>query len=303
MQSNQQDSHKVAVILHADRDRYLVGESIRPKLEIRNHHEFPIEISGGFEFSWDRLAFSSPNAAYLIGPDGTDRMIPYQRPSSFTGYGPPIKAQAGKSEWRYLPISSHLLLRELGRYTFLLELLDSLGELHRTNRISFELLDVESSVPPELIDLTLEAPQSFFVATQPIVINTVFTNKSNQPIIFLKPQEDSFDGWVNPVYKFSVLDSEGRSLALARRSGTMATPVYDETTKSTVEPGQSYSLSLRLPVFPEMREPGDYRVQLTYIVREQAVGKAGDVLDQPMNWEAGVFTGRIESNTVPIKIQ
>jgi hypothetical protein len=301
MQSNQTEGQEVAVILHADRDRYLIGESIGPKLEIRNDHEFPIEIAGGFEFSWDRCAFSPPNAAHLIGPDGQDRMIPYQRPVSFAGYGPPIKAEAEKSEWRYVPISSHLHLRQCGRYTFWLELLDSLGELHRTNRISFELLDVESSVLPELLDLTLEASQSFAM-TEPVLITATFTSKSDRPIIFLKPQQDSFDAWVNPMYQFTVLDPDGRSLALARRDGTMATPVYDETTKFTVEPRQSHSESLRVPVFPEMCKGGDYRVRLTYIVREKAIGKGGDVLDRFMNWEERVFIGRIESNEVVLHI-
>ena len=220
----------------------------------------------------------------------------------FKGYGPSIKAEAGSSEWLFLPISSHVHLRQFGNYTFWLELLDSFGALHRINEISFQLVDVEYSMSPELIDLRLEAPQPSFAASAPIVLSAVFMNKSDQLSIFLKPQEDSFDGWVNPIYQFTVIDRDGRSLALARRSGSMATPVYDETTTFTVEPDQLFSQSIRLPVFPDMREPEDYRVRQSYIVSDKAIGKGGDVLDQPMNWEEGVFIGRIESNEVVIHI-
>src|SRR5688572_19313639 len=108
MRADHAESQKLEVIVYPDRPVYSVAESIRPKLEIRNRHECPVQIAGGFECNWDRLAFTSPNAAHLFGPDGQDLMRPYQRPGSFKGYGPSIEAEAGKSEWLFLPISSHI---------------------------------------------------------------------------------------------------------------------------------------------------------------------------------------------------
>src|SRR5262249_15276145 len=154
---------------HPDRDHYWVAESIRPKLEIRNRHEFSVGI-GGFEFDWERLAFSSPNAARLVGPNGNDLMLPYQHPGAFAGVDQAINVEGGKAEWLYLPISSHLHLRQFGNYRFWLELLDSLGDLHRTSEIGFELRDIESSVAPNLIELRLEARSHSFPVREPISV-------------------------------------------------------------------------------------------------------------------------------------
>lgn len=302
MQSTHSNSETVQVILHSERELYSVGESIRLKLELRNQGEFPIEISRGFEFDWERLVFADPNAAHLIGPDGQDKLRPYERPASFGGFRPPIRLEVGKAEWVYLPISQHLHLRQLGIYTFWVELLDNLGVLHRSDQITFELVDIQYSLAPELVELTLESTRSFLTMGEPVLVRAVFTNKSDQPIIFLRPQEDSFDGWVNPVYQFVVFDVAGRSLPLARRSGSMAAPAYDKTTQFTVDPGQSRELNLQLPVFPDMKHPGEYRLSLTYLVRRQVIGKGGDVLDKWMNWEERVFLGRIESNEIGLKI-
>jgi hypothetical protein len=296
VQSGGADSRKVQVILHPDRESYRIAESIRPKLEIQNQHEFPVEIVGGFEFDWERLAFLSPNAVHLVDPDGNDQMLPYERRGSLAGFGAPIVVEGRKAEWLYLPISSHLHLRQLGNYRFWLELFDSLGGLHSTNQISFQLMDIDSSFSPDLIGLQLEARSSSFAVNERMTVAAVFANKSQRAITFLRPQQDSFDGWVNPIYQFTIIDGQGRSLAMARRDGTMATPVYDESATFTVGPGERYSQDLILPLFPTMRNQGEYRVRLSYIVNERAIGKGGDVLDQIMNWEDGVFVGRVESN-------
>jgi hypothetical protein len=303
VQSTGSNSETVQVILHSERQSYSVGESIRPKLELRNPGEFPIEISRGFEFDWERLIFADPNAAHLIGPDGQDKLLPYRRPASFEGLRPPIRLEARKAEWLYLPISHHLHPRELGKYGFWLELLDNLGVLHCSNQITFQIVDIEYSLAPHLVELTLESTRAVLAAGEPVLVRAVFTNKSDQPTIFLRPQEDSFDGWVNPVYQFVVFDAAGRSLAPARRCGSMATPVYDKTTKFTLEPGESGELNLQLPIFPDMRHPGEYRLSLTYIVRKQVIGKGGKVLDKWMNWEERVFLGRIESNEIVLEIE
>jgi hypothetical protein len=41
---------------------------------------------------------------------------------------------------------------------------------------------------------------------------------------------------------------------------------------------------------------------LTYIVRDRAIGKGGDVLATPMHWDARTLVGRIESDEITIAI-
>lgn len=296
------DNHRVRLVLHKEKAVYSIGEPIRPKLQILNDTPQEVALGHGFVFDWETLAFAKPNFVHLIGPDGSELALPYHRDQSYFTPFNPIIIDPGKEEWLYLPIYAHFHLRRPGAYTFWLELLDNMGELHQSNQISFQLIDLETSVSPELIELTLQSLQSSFAATEPVNLEVDFTNKSEKMLIFLKPQEDSFYGWVNPVYQFTVVDSAGRGLALALRSGTMAIPAYDDTTQFIITPGESYRQKLRLPTFPKMQSPGEYRVRLTYIVREKAIGKGGVVLDKQMNWEKEVFIGRIESNELTITI-
>jgi hypothetical protein len=296
-------ANSIRLLLHAERDLYSIGEPIRPQLQIINGTAERRELGQGFRFDWDILAFTDPNFVHLIGSGGAELALPYRREPSYFAAHQPIVIEAGKEEWLYLPIYAHLHLREPGAFTFWLDLLDDLGQLHRTNRIPFELTEVKTSVPPERLGLTLRSQQSAFGPVDPIEVEAVFTNNFGQPLTFLKPQQDSFYGWVNPVYQFTMVASAGCSLALARRGGTMATPIYDATTQFTLPTGASQRLVLPLPLFPQMRQPDVYRVRLTYLMRERAIGKAGVVLDQPMRWSADVFIGRIESNELLITIK
>ncbi len=288
--------HSIQLLLHQEREAYSIGEPIRPQLQLSNRTAERRMFGPGFRFDWELLAFSEPNFVHLISPSGAELALPFRRDLSYFAAHQPIVIEAGKEEWLYLPIYAHLHLREPGAYTFWLELFDDLGQLHQSNRIQFRLTDVEASVPPERIELTLRARKPSFAQAAPIEVEVAFTNNFDQPLTFLKPQQDSFYGWVNPAYQFTVIDSAGRGLALARRGGTMATPVYDQTTRFTLAPSASYRLALTLPLFPEIRHSGAYRVRLTYLVRECAIGKAGTVLDQPMHWPPDVFIGRIVSN-------
>ena len=83
----------------------------------------------------------------------------------------------------------------------------------------------------------------------------------------------------------------------------MAQPHYDDSAQFTLEPGASYGQQLQLPPFPGMRPPGEYQVQLTYLVRKAAIGKAGRVLDQQMDWPEGVFIGQLESNKLTLTLE
>lgn len=296
------NSNQIRLVLHEEKTLYSIGEPIRPKLQILNNTARKIEFGYGFIFDWAELAFAEPNFIHLIGPDGAELALPYRRDKSYFNSINLIILDEGKAEWLYLPIYAHFHLRKPGDYTFWLELIDSFGEVHQSKRISFRLVDVEASVPPEVVELTLQSKKSSLGVEESIDVEAVFTNKFSKSLIFLRPQEDSFSGWVNPVCQFTVIDRTGRSLALALRCGTMAIPVYNDTTKVIIEPGESCWQKLRLPVFPKMRMPGSYRVRLSYIVREKAIGKGGVVLDKQMNWEKEVFIGRIESNELTITI-
>ena len=93
-----------------------------------------------------------------------------------------------------------------------------------------------------------------------------------------------------------MLDGDGRGLALRRAAAAVWRPGSTTTrTKIPLPPGRSAALDLELPDFPAMREPGTYRVGLTYIVRGEDIGKGGDVLDRSMGWDEEVFRGRLES--------
>jgi hypothetical protein len=297
------ETTQIRLILHNDVTVVSIGEPVNPKLQIVNDMDRAVELRRGFAFNWERLAFVEPNAIHLIAPDGTDLALPYRRdPSYFSGLDPIAIAPNGE-EWMFLPIYAHFHLRALGKYRFWIELGDDSGTVHRSNEIGFELHDVESNAPGDAIKLTLQPAKSSYVTKEPVEIGVAFCNKSDKPFAFLKPQEDSFYGWANPIYQFTLLDGSGRSLPLALRSGSMADPRYDESTRIALSPGQLRTQMLRLPEFPDMRTPGTYRVRLTYIVRKQGVGKAGTILDQPMNWDANVFVGRLESNDIEVRIQ
>jgi hypothetical protein len=303
MTTTPSDHNQVRLVLHEARKVYSIGEPVRPKLQILNTTDQKIVLNKSFVLDWEDLAFAEPNFIHLVGPGGAELALPYRRDISYFDSINPISVDAGNEEWLYLPIYAHFHLRELGEYTFWLDISDNKGAIHYSNRIKFNLIDVDSSILPEFVELTIQPGKSAYSTNESINIEANFTNKYDMPLVFLKPQEDSFYGWVNPVYQFTVIDSGGRTLALALRSGTMAIPAYNETTQFAVAPGSSAIERLRLPDFPGIRAPGDYRLRLTYIVREKAIGKAGVVLDKQMNWGERAFTGRIESNELKITIK
>jgi len=285
------------VILHPDRDRYSIGQSIRPRLQLWNLNDADIEIPG-FAFDWDTIGFLPPNEVHLIGPDGQDRLAPYQEPGPFTDA--PIRVQARSEEWLVLPISAHVHLREIGSYRFWLHLVTATGTAHTTRTLTFELRDLPSSVDPDRLELKIAPVRSPQPAGEPVVLVCQLTNRSPRLLRLLAPQEDSFDGWVNPVYQFTVVDASGRSLAMARRDGTMATPVYDDEHMFGIQPGGTHHMVLQLPVFPRMRAPGTYTVGLSYLVRDHKIGKGGSVLEPTMGWDDDVFVGRLESNRTTV---
>jgi len=292
----------IELVLYPERDQYSIGEAIRPRLQIKCNRNTSVAFQN-FAFTWDMLAFSPPSEVRLIGLNGQDLFLPYGVPSSALKHYPSIEVNPHTEEWLYLPISSHLHLRQPTTYVFSLQLADDAGVIHQANPIQFRLSDVESSIPSGRVALLLEPTQQSFPNAKAVELAVTVVNRWETPLIFLAPQEDSFDGWVNPVYQFTVLDSTGRSLPLARRSGTMSTPKYGKANEFRIEPSKSSRQILRLPVFRAMDYFGEYRIRLTYIVRRNAIGKGGIVLERNMNWTTDTFVGRLESNEVSVTIE
>lgn len=290
------------VALMLDRDVYAIGEPVRPRLRIGNTGEAPITIRG-FRFDDEALAFSPPSAAHLVGPGGHDHLLPYAVRGPGAAVGHPLVVPPGDEEWAFLPLSTFAALREPGDYAFWIELLDDRGQIARSNRLPFRLVDLDAAAATPPVELSLSAARTTFAAGEPIDVEAVFTNRSPASLILLQPQEDSLWGWVNPVYRFTVVERDGRILPPALRTGTMATPAYDATTRFAVPPGASGQQPLRLPDFPGLRTPSEYRVMLTYIVRDRAIGKGGVVLETPMRWPEGTFVGRLESGELAITIR
>lgn len=292
----------VNLVLHLERSSYSIGESIRPKLQIQNRTSRQVVFRTGFVYDWERLAFAAPNAVHLIDPDGKELALPYRRDSVYFESIKPLTVDAGKDEWLYLPLSAQFQLRTPGTYSFRIALSDDGNKVYTSNEVSFTLSDVEYNIAPDKVRLSLRLIRQRFAPDEPVEVEVAFANNSDRVLLFLMPQEDSLDGWVNPVYRFVVFDSAGRSLPLPLRCGSMAEPLYDEKSLFLIEPGKEHRFKLTLPKFAGLHQPGEYNVRLTYIVREKAIGKGGDLLDQIMPWDKRTFIGRIESEVLSIAI-
>lgn len=291
----------VRLIVNPDRDTFMIGESIRLRLQIQNPTSAALEFPG---ITWDDevLAFTPPAVARLLAPDGRDLLAPYERPASFS-HGAPWRVEPGKNEYYQLPLTSHLALRQPGQYRFSLTLADRNGRSYTSNPLMFHLADVEASLPAGAVELRLTLVKPELRTGERIEAEAVFVNRSDKPVIFLRPQQDSFDGWANPSYRFHVTDSEGRGVTRALRCGDLATPEYGEEAFFTVKPGGSTAQKLRIADFPGLEKPGTYQVGLTYSVRRHAVGVGGATLDREMSWPAGTFLGRLESNETTLVIR
>jgi hypothetical protein len=291
---------RITLVLHHERDSLWIGEPFRPKLQVVNERDAAVEVGRGFVLSAEEFAFAPPDAVHLLSPVGTDLAAPYAGEPSRPE---PIRVGPRESAWTYLQVHAHLPLDRPGRYTFWLELADGGGVLHVSNRVPVNFHEVPSNVPAGQVVLELSVPASVRAAELTRTkAQATFRNRSDRELVFLKPQEDSAYGWVNPVYRFTVVDAAGRALALAGRSGTMALPAYTESARFRVAPGRSHALELPLPDVPRMRAAGTYRVRLTYLVRDRAIGKGGVVLDRLMEWDPEVFVGRLESNEVEVSV-
>jgi hypothetical protein len=293
------DDQAVQLILHLAKDQeiYTVGEFIVLELQINNERESLLEISN---LRFSELAFSEPNSMHLLSPGGEDLLVPYKRKVNEIEQQSAIRINAKEEKWLYLRLSNYLHLRQPGQYEFWLEIEDSEGNRYLSNKIGFIILGIEPSVPSDEIELLLESRISQLSSLEPIYFKTRFTNKSDETITFLKPQDGSFFGWINPVYQFTIIDESGRSLPAPPRSGTLGFPTFNDQTKFTLLPEASFEQGLMLPSL-FIYNKGTYKIRLTYIVHEHDF-RMGILTDQVMNWEKDVFTGLLESNDITITV-
>jgi hypothetical protein len=298
------EQSEIIIEPYLDKMSYQIGETISHNLIITNPYQNSVEFRG-LAFCEYQLAFVAPNAIHLIEPDGQDLLKPYEQREFYENDCPPIQIKGEEAYRGRITISEWLHLRKPGEYIFWLELTDILGRKYHSNKITFELVPIQESIPSKLIDLTLQSDRVSFTVEQllnvEVELESIFTNKSSQPVTFLEPQGGSFNNLINPFYQLTVFDSNGRSLRKIPGDANIAQPVYNESTQFSLEPGNSHSIKFLLRHFPEMRQPGQYQIQLTYITRETDVAY-GFVLDEPMNWPEDVFVGVLESNKITITI-
>ena len=290
----------IRLTVHADRDTFRIGESIRLRLRIRNATTAEVTFP---RIAWNSevLAFTPPTAARLTAPDGSDLLAAYARPDPYP-LADPWRVPPGAEEHFQLPLTPHLALRQPGEYRFTLAL-DEDGRVHEGNPVSFQLAEVEASLPPGALEMRLVFPKSTIRPGERITPEAVFVNHSGSPVVVLRPQQDSFDGWTNPSYLFHVIDAEGRGLPRALRCGNLATPAYDAAAFVTVPPGGMATVPLPLTDVPGLERPGPYRVRVIYIVRPEAIGVGGVAIAGTPVWPAGTFLGRLESNEATLWIQ
>jgi hypothetical protein len=290
---------QVTLTLADARELYTVGEIIALGLHINNDSDVPFVINN---FDFQRLVFAPPNAFHLLGPDGKDLLLPYSQTDGASNAISSTQVEAKGELWDYLPLSNYLHLRQTGNYTYWIELVDDEGKKYISNKINFSLMNPGASVPTTLVDLLLRPEELKFsdLAPDQVYLDAVLKNNSNVPLTFLKPQDGSLFNWIIPVYRFTLLDEIGRSLPLPPRSGTLPIPTYNEATMFTLQPGASFQQRLSPPFF--VQKPGEYKLDLTYIVYENHF-RMGTLSNESENWEEGVFIGMVKSNEITIIIE
>lgn len=304
---------QVELILHADSENEKkVGMGMAYDLQIKNYHDIPIEFDGllndgreGQSF----FAFSSPNVAHLIAPDGQDLFAVYSqdapvneqsvvyRDGAVVEQFDPFRIEANSERWQPFYLGKYANLTQAGTYTFWVELEDNLGQLHQSNKVSFTLDDIEPSVPLESLELELRLEKDIYTIDElgDVWFEYSFKNTSEETVIFLR--RIYFNMPVqSPLFQYVVQDKGGRIIPIAVGEAPRYIEI-DESQYIALHPGEERFQTEYLSYFPGMYKPGEYRIQLVYIVYED------DILSgEPMNWDKGVFTGRLESNEVIITI-
>lgn len=291
--------------LAPDKVQFEVGELLALRLSIENNSELPIKVDNAIWCNY-QLAFVEPSVINLIGPSGHNLLQSYHVNALPDHDCATIMVESGSRFYSTIPLSDWVYMREPGEYHVWLELVDSLEERFRSNALTFEINASSGRVPQERIGLALDSEQMTYTIEEllnaQVGLELTFTNMHTETISILRPQGGSFINAVNPIYRIVVRDNMGRELRMIRATdANIGEPVYDETTTLSLPPGDSETLRIRMPHFPEMRQPGQYEVSLVYIVREHAVS-LGIVTNELMPWAPDIFVGVLESNSVDLKV-
>lgn len=277
------------------KDEYTVGDRIAFQLRVTNLTEAPIEIDNPIFYQYT-LDIFYPNEVHLIDPNGEDLFLPYHHSPPQENEAKHIQVKAHEETWFHFPISSYLLLDQPGEYIFWVKLVDSLGNAYTSNQSTFSITKPVSTVSPELLSLHIQ-PQATVVSKRDVISITVtFRNNSGQTVKFLLPQEGSSQGWRNPIYWFTVINEEGHALIPPLSEAIYTAPVYDDTTIFTLYPNTVHQFEVRIARFAQMQEPGQYKVQLSYIVSKTTWE------GQPIIWPENVFVGLLTSNETFIEV-
>jgi hypothetical protein len=281
---------------------YTIGEPIDLDIGINNSGNGRLAIGNFSAPPLYYFTFPKTFTFHLIAPDGQDLLLPYLQGAE-QELPPPLYIEPhGQLAFR-IQLSWYLHLRELGEYRFWIELKDDQGTVIQSNRITFQLVNVESNISSSLIELTLDPSRPSFKFKDRLDMEITFANHTEIPLTFLKPHTWSFYGWINPIYEFTVSDELGRGLAIPQTDISESPPDYsDSTLRFTIPPEDSYGLSVHLPRYDAFQNPGIYRVRLAYIVRRNTL-LWGVPTEELLNWSSDVFIGRIESNEIFITIE
>lgn len=296
---------QISLKLAPDKVRFEVGELVALRLSIENNSELPVEINNAIWCNY-QLAFTEPSTINLIDPHGDDLLQPYHVNTLPYHDCAPIVVEPGSTFFSTIPLSNWVYIREPGEYRVWLDMVSSQGERFQSNSLTFEINSIPGHVSKGRIDLALNSEKMTYTIKEllnvQVSLELTFTNMYTETITILKPQGGSYIQSINPIYRVVVKDSVGRGLHMLRADdGNTGEPVYDETTTITLPPGESETIRILLPHFPQMRQPGQYEVSIVYIVRDHAVF-LGMVTDEEIQWTPDVFVGVLESNSIVLEV-
>lgn len=295
----------VSLHLIPDKAQFEAGELLGIRFSIENNSELSVEINNAIWCNY-QLAFTEPGTINLIDPQGDNLLQPYHVNTLPDHDCAAMVVEPGSKFFSTITLSNWIYIREPGEYRVWLDLVNSRGEHFHSNILKFETNSIPGRVPQERIEIALNSEQMTYTIKQLLDVQVrfrlTFTNTYTETVTILKPQSGSYIQLINPIYRAVVKDNIGRGLHMVRADdASIGEPVYDETTTISLLPGESETISIPMPYFPEMRQPGQYEVSVVYMVRDHAVF-LGMVTDEEIRWTPDVFVGVLESNSIVIKV-
>lgn len=282
------------IVIMSLEDDFLIGEGAFFSISIQNSHDIPIEISTPFQL-------------HIIAPSGEDIYLQTNL-NDIEPQGRLITIAPQSTTKLPFEIPSHVNLLQLGRYIFWMEIDDKAGNSYRSNDAVFNVIENEYNVSSDDVSLII-ASNPTYKLDDSWYFQVQFTNISNKPLPFLKPQDSSFRGWRYPMYLFIVTDQDGNNLVVPGSEASPA-PTYSPDSMFTVQPGRTYQFAEIMPRFSGMDRPGTYKIQLMYAVRDQEMFSSAESFlsgetfqPERINWDEDVFLGHIMSNEIAITIE